>query len=79
MQSQGLSVPGDISCFGFDGIRLASAVYPSLATYKQNSRGMGRMAVEALLEQIEAGHGSRDGVVRVTGSVQPGGTVRKIG
>ncbi|MCH3967930.1 MAG: LacI family transcriptional regulator [Atopobiaceae bacterium] len=79
MQSQGLSVPDDISCFGFDGIRLASAVYPSLATYKQNSRGMGRMAVEALLEQIEAGHGSQDGVIRVTGSVQPGGTVRKIG
>jgi DNA-binding LacI/PurR family transcriptional regulator len=44
----GLSVPGDVSVCGFDGIEVGTLVSPSLATLVQPARAMGRAAFETL-------------------------------
>ena len=49
----GLSVPGDVAVVGFDDIRLAELVVPSLTTVRQDMVGIGNAAARALVEQIE--------------------------
>ncbi|WP_207457372.1 LacI family DNA-binding transcriptional regulator [Azospirillum sp. SYSU D00513] len=44
----GLSVPGDVSVTGFDGIEVGALVSPSLTTLVQPARAMGRAAFAAL-------------------------------
>jgi DNA-binding LacI/PurR family transcriptional regulator len=53
--SLGLSVPGDISVIGFDGIDFGQLIQPSLTTISQPSRRMGRVAVQLLMDRIEGG------------------------
>lgn len=48
----GIRVPQDISIIGFDDIYLAENVVPSLTTMRVNKRGMGRMAVQLLMNQM---------------------------
>lgn len=49
----GLSVPGDLAVVGFDDIRLAELLSPSLTTVRQDMVGIGLSAGRALVEQIE--------------------------
>ncbi|MEM9056458.1 MAG: LacI family DNA-binding transcriptional regulator [Pseudomonadota bacterium] len=49
---RGLSVPRDLSVVGFDDIRLASQVWPSLTTVRQPIEAMGRRATELLLRRL---------------------------
>lgn len=49
----GLSCPGDVSVMGFDDIRFAQYLTPSLTTVAQPSIDMGRKAVELLLRIID--------------------------
>ena len=49
----GLSVPRDLAVVGFDDIRLAELLSPSLTTIRQNMVGIGLAAGRALVEQIE--------------------------
>ncbi|MEI3301344.1 MAG: substrate-binding domain-containing protein [Eubacterium sp.] len=37
IESQGLSVPDDISVVGYDGQRISQVIEPRLTTYKQNT------------------------------------------
>ncbi len=78
LESLGLSVPGDVSCFGYDGVQLAEILRPSLATYRQDAEKMGRAAAEQLISAIEKPKIYAPQVVTVTGSIQPGGTVRDL-
>lgn len=78
LESQGLSVPDDISCFGFDGIRMTGVLRPSLATYRQNGWGIGARATEQLISAIEDPKCYVPGIITITGSIQPGGTVRDL-
>ncbi len=78
LESLGLSVPGDVSCFGYDGVQLAGILRPSLATYRQDAEKMGRTAAEQLISAIEEPKIYAPQVVTVTGSIQPGGTVRDL-
>ncbi len=48
----GLSVPGDISIVGFDGIEIAQLMTPMLTTIRQDVYGMGAKAAESLIKQI---------------------------
>lgn len=48
IREAGLSVPGDISVVGFDDIDLASHVHPALTTVRQDTRAIGRQAIELL-------------------------------
>ncbi len=78
LEAQGLSIPGDVSCFGFDGIRMAGVLRPSLATYRQNGWGIGATATEQLISAIEDPKCYVPGVITISGSVQPGGTVKRL-
>lgn len=78
LESLGLSVPGDVSCFGYDGIQIAGILRPSLATYRQNAGGIGRKAAAQLISAIEDPKYFVPQVITVTGSIQPGGTVRDL-
>lgn len=77
-QSMGRSVPGDVSCFGFDGIRLAAVMTPSVATYRQNANEIGRQAAEELIAAIEDPKCYVPRVITVPGEIQPGGSVRDL-
>lgn len=78
LESLGLSVPEDVSCFGYDGIQLAGILRPSLATYRQDAGEIGRKAAAQLISAIEDPKCFVPQVVTVTGSIQPGGTVRDL-
>ena len=78
VQGLGLSVPEDISCFGFDGIRLAAVMTPSIATYRQSAQGIGRRAAEELIAAIEDPKCYVPRVITVPGEIQPGGSVRDL-
>lgn len=49
----GRSVPGDISVVGYDDIRLASLVRPSLTTVHQSAHEMGTLGMRMMLEALE--------------------------
>ncbi len=48
----GLTVPGDVSVVGFDGIAIGRAFRPSLATIVTDAREMGRIAADTVIEMI---------------------------
>ena len=49
----GRHVPDDLSIVGFDNIDLAGCVSPPLTTMHVDKIGMGRLAVELLVNRIE--------------------------
>ena len=53
VHAAGLSVPGDVAIVGFDDIRVAELLSPSLTTIRQDMVGIGLAAGRALVEQIE--------------------------
>lgn len=55
----GLSVPGDISVIGFDGIELGGYYTPSLTTLLQPVDEIAQKSVELLLRSIERGQPAR--------------------
>ena len=52
VRERGLSVPGDISLAGYDGIRSAQTAHPRLTTVRQDSGEMGRQAALRLIDHI---------------------------
>jgi LacI family transcriptional regulator len=52
-QTLGLLVPGDLSVVGFDDIDLADCVSPSLTTMYVDKVGMGRLAVQLLVNRVK--------------------------
>ncbi len=55
LQDHGLSVPGDVSVIGFDGLPLGEYLVPRLTTVDQPGPAMSRRCVELLLGAIEDG------------------------
>ncbi len=53
IKQHGLSIPKDISIIGFDDIRMASEVNPTLTTVHVPKRTMGIMAVRRLLQIVK--------------------------
>ncbi|SGY98579.1 Putative ribose operon repressor, rbsR [Moritella viscosa] len=51
---KGISVPGDLSIIGYDDIKLAKYITPSLTTIHQPKHRLGQKAVDMLLEQINS-------------------------
>jgi len=78
IEAHGLSVPQDISCFGYDGIHMASVLRPSLATYRQDAAGIGHAAMENLINAIENPRVYAPEIITIHGCIQPGRTVRDI-
>lgn len=78
IERQGLSVPEDISCFGYDGIYMASVLRPQLSTYQQDAREIGRKAATELINAIEDAKYFAPRVISVTGRIQMGATVKDL-
>ena len=57
-QTLGLRIPSDLSVVGFDDIDLADCVSPSLTTMHVDKVGMGRLAVQLLVNRIKYPHSS---------------------
>ncbi|MGM9538062.1 MAG: LacI family DNA-binding transcriptional regulator [Candidatus Onthomonas sp.] len=78
IERQGLSVPDDISCFGYDGIRMASVLRPRLSTYQQDAEEIGKRATDELISAIENAKYFVPQVISITGQIQTGGTVKNL-
>jgi LacI family transcriptional regulator len=50
---RGLRVAGDVAVVGFDDIQIAALLHPSLTTIRQDKRGLGTAAAEALVRLID--------------------------
>ncbi len=74
----GLSIPEDISVMGYDGIYLSRVVKPPLVTYQQNTKSLGRLAADKLIELIEHPRVTLAEQIPVTGKLLEGGSVRSI-
>ena len=72
----GLSIPEDISVMGYDGIYLSRVVKPPLVTYQQNTKSLGRLAADKLIELIEHPRVTLPEQIRVSGKLLDGGSVR---
>ncbi len=78
IERQGLSIPGDVSCVGFDGGMISRVLRPRLTTYYQDAETMGQLAARELIRSIEAPNEYRDRTVTVSGRIQTGDTVRDL-
>ncbi len=78
LERQGLSVPRDMSCVGFDGVMLSRMLTPKLTTYFQDAEGMGRRATRELIAAIEDPRCAVSKTIFVPGYIQEGGTVRDL-
>lgn len=79
LERNGLSIPGDISVVGYDGIPLSQFLRPRLSTYRQGAERMGREAASLLIEQIEHPDTWIPQQITVEGELLEGDTVARIG
>ena len=78
IESQGLSVPDDISVVGYDGQRISQVIEPRLTTYKQNTEDLGRLAARKLVEAIEEPKTSLTERLVVQGELIQGRSVKRL-
>ena len=64
------------ACEGYDGIYLSRVVKPPLVTYQQNTKSLGRLAADKLIELIEHPRVTLPEQIRVSGKLLDGGSVR---
>ena len=77
LREKGISVPEQFSCAGYGGIDLSQTAGPGLTTYWQDTRSIGRTAVEILLEIMKDGPAAeRD--MTVSGRLVTGRTVAEL-
>ena len=76
IRKKGLRIPEDISAVGYDGIHLARVL--NLTTYSQNTRDLGRIAAERLIDLIERPKTTEIDRIMVSGSLLEGISVREI-
>ncbi len=77
LRRDGLSVPGDISVAGFDGISIGRMMDPPLTTIEMPDASMGATAASLLLDMAENAAPARH--LDVAYVLRRGGTVRAIG
>ena len=53
LRESGVTVPGDISVIGFDGIDLGKVTYPPLTTVAQQIDRIGRIGAQLLIDSVE--------------------------
>ena len=76
--SQGLRIPEDVSCFGYDGIRLAGILRPMLTTFRQDAKAIGAAAVDSLISAIEEPKCFVPQTITINGEIMEGQTVCRI-
>lgn len=75
IRDAGLSIPGDISVAGYDGIPLIQRLTPRLTTYGQDMAGIGQAAARQLVELIERPKSALVEMIVIAGAVMPGESV----
>ena len=78
IENMGLSIPGDISVAGYDGIRMGQYLRPRLTTLKQDAEQMGRTAAEELARAVDEGKLYLPNRIVIPGTLIPGETVRNL-
>ena len=79
IHERGLRVPGDISVAGYDGIRIARHIEPTLTTLRQDTAELGRQVGEKLISLIEHPKTTLVETIVVEGHVFEGNSVAEIG
>ena len=75
---RGLSIPGDISVCGYDGVNLAKILDPKLTTWEQDTDELGRTAVNKLIDRIENPLTAIPEYIVIKGKMFKGETVEQI-
>ena len=75
---RGLSIPGDISACGYDGVNLAKILDPKLTTWEQDTNALGRNAVRKLIDRIESPRTAIPEYIVIRGKLFEGETVKQI-
>lgn len=78
IKQRGLSIPGDVSIAGYDGIRIGRHIDPQLTTLKQDTTKLGKLAAERLINLIERPKTTLIEQVIVPGEVFQGKSVGRI-
>jgi LacI family transcriptional regulator len=78
IEKQGLSIPGDISVAGYDGINLSQVLRPRLTTWKQDTEAIGREAASRLIDSIENPKAFIQQQITVPGELIEGETVDRL-
>ena len=66
LKDQKLTVPGDVSVIGFDGLPVGEYLIPRLTTVDQPTEAMARRGLELLLDAVENGAGAKHEAVPFT-------------
>ncbi len=74
----GLSIPGDISIAGYDGIDIAKYLEPKITTIEQDTALIGKLAAEKLIGMIEHPKTTLIDRIMVEGKLLTGNSVGKI-
>ena len=75
IRRRGLQIPRDISVTGYDGIQMAEFMDPPLTTLCQQTKAIGRLAAQKLIEQIEHPKTTFAEISTVEGTLRKGGSV----
>ncbi len=78
IKDMGLSVPGDVSVVGYDGIAYSQFLSPKLTTYLQDTAQIGMTAAKRLISHIEKSQPTFAEVVTVNGQLLEGRSVAQL-
>lgn len=78
IKERGLSIPGDISVAGYDGINIAKILEPKITTLQQDTRTLGQRAAECLINAVEKPKAALIERIVVEGIVLEGNSVKNL-
>ncbi|MBR1864040.1 MAG: LacI family DNA-binding transcriptional regulator [Ruminococcus sp.] len=78
VKDMGLSVPGDVSVVGYDGIAYSQLLSPRLTTYLQDTTAIGTAAAKQLVSLIENPQTTFTEVITVDGQLIEGASVADL-
>lgn len=78
IHARGLEIPHDISIVGYDGLKIVGEFEPKLTTVVQNTKEIGRIAGEKLVEAITSPETYKPETVLVDTTFDQGRTVAKV-
>ena len=78
IDSMGLSLPGDISIAGYDGIFLSQVLKPKLTTLKQDTKALGMEAAKQLISLIRKERRYFDEPIIIAGELIKGETIKDL-
>ena len=77
-ERMGISIPGDLSVVGYDGIHLSQVIRPKLTTWYQDAVRIGEVSGRKLVESIEHKKSCVAEELLVEGKLLEGQTVKDI-